>query len=469
MPLGKKNPFYPDVERVPLRLMLDARSFEPLTGELQERAGFLCELCWTDAIDALWSWEGQPIEETIPRTELRPLRNNDRAVGRCDEPPDAFIGGVASWDQFDRWANQNGYEGEEREWFIYYGALAHFSDRSGRHFLVTADSRLLKESEGDQGWFRKGRHRIISIGHALFLAGLAMKAHREVFYDSPQPGHTIYTFSHSMYEWLAMDLVRSPRLFDLMKQPGEEPQDFFYSEREALAESLFDRVADILRARDRVALTNARHQDDGTLNEMRYDLSSMIGSAAAIFDTIAVLAHIAFPFQLHPGAGDAAISLRRSDFRKGLRGAGARGLADAASQLAPFLKFVWGLRNPLLHRQGLPGYNLHVLGAEREPQITLSEKQVELLRELCGQRGETTEQWGLNDRKGKGIPPSVNPMPFGHCLSLVTIKAVDRLVAAFAIDRGVADEVAAWTTEQQKMLQRFRWLSGIPDEAAMPA
>lgn len=461
MPLNQKNPFYPDIERVPLRLILDARSFERLQGEARERAHVLCELCWTEAIDALWSWEGEPIEGNIPRTELRPVQNNARAVGRRDEPPNCFIGGVFAWDQFDRWADQQGYEGEEREWFIHYGSLVHYSDRNA-NYLVSADERLLEEAEGEQGWFRKGQHRIVSIRYALFIAGLVMKAHREVFYESPQPGHTIYATSHSIYEWLAMDLVQPPRrLFDCLKASGETPEDFYRSEREALAESVFDRVADLLQARDRISLANARPQDEGTLSEMRYDLASMISSAAAVLDTIAVMAHIAFPFELRPAAGDAAISLRRSDFRKGLRGAGAVKLAEAASALAPYMNFVWGLRNPLFHRGGLPGYNLHVLGAGNEPQISLSEKQVALLKELCGHRGETTEMWGL---EAGGFGPSIKPMPFGHRLALVTIGAVNELLGAFANDRGIDHPDSPWTAEQRQMLRRFRWLSGIPDE-----
>lgn len=465
--VDEKNPFAPEVERVPFLLMLDALSFESLTDDARERAEFLCELCWTEAIDALWSWEGTPIAGDIPQAELRPVKNGHRSVGLVGEPPGGFIGGVYEWSQFSELCDQYGYEGAERDWFIYYASLSHFHRHSKRHYIVTADERLLAESEEESGFFRRGQHRFIPVGHALFLAGLVMKAHGEVFYESPQPGYTIRTFSHSMYEWLAMDLIASRRrLFDCMKREGEEQRDFYRSEREALVESVFDRVGDILHARDRIALVNGRHQDAGTLNENRYDLGSMIGSAAGVFDTIAVLAHIAFPFELNPKAGDAAISLRRSDFRKGLKGAGASRLAAKASQMAPLLNFIWGLRNPLFHREGLPGYTVHVLGSagreSQESQITLSTKQVELLKELCGHRGESPKLWGLNDREAKGIDPSVEPFPFGLRLSLITIEAVDELVSAFADDRGATYLETSWTPEQHKMLRRFRWLSGLP-------
>ena len=65
--VDEKNPFAPEVERVPFLLMLDALSFERLTGEERERAEFLCELCWTDAIDALWSGRERRSWATSPR------------------------------------------------------------------------------------------------------------------------------------------------------------------------------------------------------------------------------------------------------------------------------------------------------------------------------------------------------------------------------------------------------------------
>jgi hypothetical protein len=459
----EKNPFYPDVERVPLRLILDARSLGALAGEAREDALFLCELCWTKAIEAIWSWEGDPIEAHIARTELRPVANNARAVGRTDEPPACFIGGVFAWDQFDRWADQQGFEDREREWFTYYGPLAHFSNR-GWHYLVTADERLLRESEGDAGWFRQGRHRIISVDRALSLAGLVMKAHREVFYESPQPGHTVYAHSHQMYEWLAYELIGLPGwLFDSLKKPGETREEFYRTEPEALGESIYDRIGDILQSRDRIALANARQQDDGTLGELRYDLTSMISSVSAVLDAMAVLAHLAFSIELAPGAGDAAISLRRREFRKALRMAGGENLADIASGHSSFLHFVWGLRNPMLHRHGLPGYNLHVLGAGTEPQITLSDRQVELLERMCGQRGEKTEQWGLRE-KVAGIDASVKPMVFGHRLALATIDVLCSLTTALAEDKGVERESSFWTPERKTMVRRFRRLSGIPDD-----
>jgi hypothetical protein len=460
--MKEKNPFAPEVERVPFKLLLDAFSFQHLRGEDRQKAEFLCELCWTPALDALWSWEGEPIMSGIPRTELRPLRGDDRAVGLVGQPG-GFIGGIRIWSQFDRWADENGYEGTERDWFIYYGSLAYFADRSDRHFLVTADRRLLKESAGEKGWFRKGRHRIIPIGRALFLAGLAMKAHGEVFYESPQPRHTVWTTSYSMYDYLARDLISARRrLFDCMHEEGESKDDFYRTEREGLCVSVFDRTSDLLRARDRVALVNARHQDGATLDEILYELRAMIGNAAGVFDAIAVLAQIAFLLGFNSQSGDAAISLRRPEFRKALRGAGAAKLASETARQLPFLHFLWSLRNPILHREGLSGYTLHTLGSGRSSKIVLSQKQTGLLKSVCGHRGESPQRWGLDDAQIAGIEPSVEPMAFSHQFTVATIGAVDQLVSALADDRGTPPLATSWSPDERRAIRRFRWLSGLP-------
>lgn len=462
MPIGEKNPFWPEVERTPLRLFLDARSFESLEGEAREEALILCELCWTDAIEALWSWGGKPIEANITPTELGPVEADSRSVGKKGELADGFfIGGIMAWHQFDEWASRQNYDAGEREWFLHYGPLVHFTDR-GWHYLVTADEQLLRESEGDSGWFRRGQHSIASVRRALFLAGLTMKAHRQVFYESPRPGHTIYTENHQLYEWLTYDFLGIPGwLLDSVRQPGAAYQDFYRSEREVLAESIYDRIGDILQSRDRIALTNARGQDEGTLREIRYDLASMVGSCAAVLDAMAVLAQAALPFELPEGAGDTAISLRRRQFRKGLREAGGETVAEVAVEHSNLLRFIWSLRNPVLHRQGLASHNLHVLGSGNEPQITLTEEQVDRLRELCGQRDERIEEWGL---KGKvaGIDASVRPMSFAHRLALVTIDAVSQLVAAVVSDKDTRREDNFWTHERRAMVRRLRLLSGIP-------
>jgi hypothetical protein len=458
------NPFSPEIVRTPLLLTLDARSFEALAGNARAEAEYLCQLCWTDAIEALWGWEGTPIVDGIPQTELGPIQRDTRTVRRIGEAKGGFIGGVHCWSQFSEWADRSGYAGDERDWFIYYASVNHFHSRSGRHYLVTADDRLLSESEADTGWFRRGQTdtRIRSVSATLFLSGLTMKAHGRVFYEAPQPGHTIYTSIQSMYEYLARDFIEPRRrLFEAMRRKGEDRQDFYRSDREALVEGVFDRLADILRARDHIALANAREQDVEALDEIRYDLRSMIASAAGAIDAISVLAHLAFPFEVE---NDTRISLRFRKFRACLRKKGACNIADTASALMPTMRFIWSLRNPVFHRQGLPGYTLHVLGSASLSQITLSPEQVDLLDKLCSGRKETADDWGLRNREVSGIEPSVEPWAFAQRLAAVSIAAIQQLTRTLADDCGASDLKVDWTDEERRAIRRFRWLSGFPLE-----
>jgi hypothetical protein len=460
MDFVKTNPFDPPLERTPLLLTLDARSLEALSGEALAEAEFLCQLCWTEAVDGLWGWEGRPIVGGIHATELGPLRDNNRVVRTVGEPEGCFIGGVRCWNQFSEWANHCGYQNQERDWFIYYASLNHFHAHSGRHYLVTADERLLKEREEDKGWFRRGQPdtRIRSVAETLFLAGLSMKAHSRVYYEAPQPGHSIYSSKQSIYDILSQDFIEGcGRLAVGMRRNNEH--EFRYSERQELIEAIYDRVIDILRGRDRIALANAREQNAEALDEIRYDLRSMVAAIAGAIDTVAVLAQIEFSFDID---SDSRISLRFPPFRRALRNAGAAALATAASEQMPLLHFLWSLRNPILHRQGLPGFTLHVLGpGPNLSQITLSESQLKLLDALCAQRGERAEDWGLQNRDLNGVSPAVEPWLFTQFLASRGIGAIQRLADALADDCHAPKHVNSWVSEQRKAIRRYRLLSGF--------
>lgn len=459
--MAEKNPFAPETERVPLLLTLDARSLEMLTGERREEAEYLCELCWTDAIDGLWSWEGEPIGEGIRQTKLGPIEENDsRTVGEVGYPWSIFFGGVSCWSQFDGLADQYGYKGAERDWFIYYAALSHFHRGSNRHYIVTADDRLLAECSGKGGFFRKGQHRVTSVSDALFLAGLVMKAHGKVSYESPQPTHTIHTSSYSMYDYLARDLIASrPRIFEAMKEDGKPKEDFYRSEREALCVSIFDRVSDLLRARDHIALTNSQYEEQGQLGEILYDLRATVGNATGLFDTVAVLAHRAFAVQVER---DTEISLHHSNYRKALRAAKIATLAGEAERQCPLFAFLWSLRNPILHQGGLSGFILHTLGVGQSYRAALTQEQADKLKSLTGHRREDPKAWGLGD-PFPGLEPSADPMAFSHRLTVVTVEVVDRLLSALADDRGTPDLKTSWTDEERRAIRRFRWLTGLGD------
>lgn len=456
--MDDKNPFAPPVERVPFRLMLDARSFQNLAGESRAKAEFLCELCWTDAVDALWGWGGDPIAGDIRQAELGPIKEGHRTVRRVGEPTGGFIGGFFYWDQFSEWADQNDLQGDDRDWFLHYAPLSFFADRHDWHYLVTADERLLREVSGDRGWFRKGQQRVTSIGEALFLAGQAMKAHGVVFYESPQPGYTITTWSNSMYQYLAQDMISSRRrIFEAAREPGEPQDSFHRTDRETFCVSIFNRVADLLRGCDRIAATNGLPEGRGGVEEVLYEIRALVGNAAGIFDAVAVLAQTLFSISL---VHDQEASLTRDTFRRDLRRAGATHLADEAGKQCPLFRFLWSLRNPILHKGGLPGYTLHT-GKGQFHRATLTEDQLSKLKILCADRSQTLAEWGLDDEV-PGLGPSVDGYAFSRQLSITTIAALDRLLGSLADDRGAPDISTTWTSEERKAVQRFRWLSGFP-------
>lgn len=242
---------------------------------------------------------------------------------------------------------------------------------------------------------------------------------------------------------------------------GEEPGDFYRSEREALVEGVFDRVIDIPRARDRIALANARERDDEALDDIRYDLRSMIAAVAGAVDGIAVIAQIAFPFAV---SDPSRVSLRDREFKKHLKVLGVHRLAKAAGELMPFLRFLWELRNPIFHRHGLPGYTLHQLPGGRLSQITLSATQVDLLDKCCAGRKETAEDWGLRNRDLGGFDPSVDPWPFTTHLAAAGIGAIRHLSSSLVEDAGVEEFEIPRVAEERGAIRRFRWLSGLPLE-----
>jgi hypothetical protein len=397
----------------------------------------------------------------IPQAELAPVKDNQRAVRRVGEPPGGFIGGFFVWDQFSKWADRNNYTGAEREWFLHYAPLSFFADRHDWHYLVTADERLLRESTGDRGWFRKGHQRITSVGNALYLAGQAMKAHGEVFYESPQPGHTIYTWSNSMYQYLARDLVSSRRrIFKAAEEPGETQDAFRETDRNALCVSVFDRVSDLLRGCDRIASVNGRREQRGALDEILYDLRALVSNAAGVIDSVAALAQKLFRVALKH---DHETSLNRQPFRAALREAGAKELSDEAGRQRPLFIFLWAIRNPILHEGGLSGYTLHT-GKGQFYKASLTEDQASKLRSLCGHREERLSVWGFEEGV-HGLGPTVDGFAFARQLTVTVIEALDRLFHALSTDRGIPDLKTSWTADERKAVRRFRWLAGLSSSA----
>lgn len=458
--LSEESPFEPRREGVPLLLTLDARSLGGLSDEDRERAEFLCDLCVTPVVDGLWTWDAQPLVAGLPQTELRPLdeARDDRAVGLVGEPW-GFIGGVAMWSSHERLADGYGFKGAEREWFIYYSTATKFHTSAKRHFFVTADQRLLSELRDGprQRYWQRGR--VVSIAGALRLAGEVMRA-QERIYDAAAPGYTHRVTVYTLYFYLGPELA--PSRIRLHRWLDGRTVDAG-RELEALEQSMHDRVVDLLKARDLIALQNARQQNNATVDEILYHLRAAIGSAAALFDSIAVFAQLALRIEDNDVGGPARVSLRERDFRKLLTDRGAARLADAAKELGPLFKFLWSLRTPIVHREGLSGTTYVKLdgpGAS-ESRVGLTDAQAAALDALRGRRGESADLWGQSDFAGT---VHVEPQAFSDRLCLTSIDAAERLNSALADDLGAPPHSFARQTGELRRIQRYRWLVGLPSE-----
>jgi hypothetical protein len=264
--LSDENPFEPRREGVPLLLTLDARSLGQLAQEDRERAEFLCELCLTPAVDGLWTRDWEPLVAGLPQTELRPLVRDDRGIGLVGEPR-GFIGGVAMWSSHERVADDYGFQGDERDWFVYYSTTTKFHTNAKRHFFVTADPRLLSGRDGPrQQYWQRGP--VVSVGGGLRLAGEVMQA-QERIYDAAARGYTHRASVYTLYSYLAPELA--PSRIRLHRWLEARTIDVG-RELEALEQSMHDRVVDLLKARDVIALQNARHQNNATVDEILYHL-----------------------------------------------------------------------------------------------------------------------------------------------------------------------------------------------------
>lgn len=454
----EENPFQPRLEGAPLLLTLDARSIPALEGEDREQVAFLCELCLTPAVDGLWTWGAQPLGAGIPQTELRPQhsRGDDRAVGVVGQAEP--IGGVAMWSSHERLADQT-FEltGDDRDWFLYYSTTTKFHVNKRRHFFVTADDRLLSELLGGRRQAYWQRNRVVSVHSALAFAGRAMRA-REAIYHEAEPGYTNQASPFGLYFYLGPDLapsrIRLHRWLETQALPDAR-------ELEALEQSMHDRVIDLLKARDHIALQNARHQDNATLDDILYHLRAAIGGAAALFDSIAVFAQLALGIDARTVGGQTRITLPNAKFRTALRQHGAPSLADAAADLGPLFKLAWSLRNVVMHGAGIGGSGyLRLDGmSASESRVSPTVDQAAALDALAKQRREDPARWGV-DR----VPAHlyVEPQAFSNRFCLVVIEAADRLVGALADDLGAAEQSVPRTGNEERMIRRFRWLSGLP-------
>ena len=287
-----------------------------------------------------------------------------------------------------------------------------------------------------------------------------MKAVDRVYYQVDP--HPLHTNNFTVYFYLTPELVPSRgRLAFHWKDQGLQGQGMRPSEVEATVQPIDDRCTDLLKARDWIALQNMRHQNNATLDDMLYHLRAAIGSSAALFDSLAILAQLTRPQELS-FSNVFEVSLRRPSFLKRLRDAGLTALAEQAAERKTLFAFLWSLRNPVLHRSGLGGH-IHVdatIGLDAaSSRVSLTPEQARQLKLHGDRTGSTPKFWGMEEN---GLGPSIEPHAFSNRLALESIEAAEALGDAMADDIGATPWM--WPDHDREKVRRFRWLAGLPSE-----
>lgn len=457
--MKQTNPFALETKVQPLKLALDPRSWPTHGKGTANVVTFFEELCETEAVEPTWAWGDVPPTGDFPRLELRDVQHDERRIGYVGEEP-YFINVIRMWGSFERMADKRA--GDERDWFLHYAPLTKFVAQSDFHYLVTNDSELLNQVAGSRGYFRRDRRLpILSVAQAVRICGLAMMARDRVFHNA-----TTRTNTYTVNFYLGPELVPSRvRLSEWSRQfdSDESDEEFFHgSEQSAIAQSVLDRVCDLLFSRRYIALEQLKSQNNATVDSCLYHLRAAIGSAAATIDALAVLSQLAFLPPTTAVDGGLRLSLRRRQFRKTLRESGGVRTADVASQSGVLLGLIWDLRNPVLHRESISGFTLGrgaVSRASQESRVALNDNQAGRLVEYMREQGSAEDDWGF-ERRG-GWTASVDAYRFGDRFVIASIATAEALMKALADDLELAEDSTVWPGDHADLVRRFRWLDGL--------
>jgi hypothetical protein len=436
-----ENPFEPRREGVPLALTLDGRSLSAVTGEAGRERDLLLGLTSIPLLDVLvLDWTGDLPPDILQGRLADPDLEQDTRVVKHVGSGSGFFGSVQPWSSRERRVDQLGLEGAEREWFLYYEAVTWYHRNSSRHLFVTADRRLLRElaaSPTDGPWANR---RIITVLKALELVGLVMRS-RDLIYLEAEGNYTRSTSAYTYYFELSYALA--PARVRLRRWLDEADSTLPREELADLEQSMFDRVGDLLRARDAIVLQCMRtRQDSATLDEILYHLRGGLLTASALADSIAVFAQLALRVDAGEVGGVANISLAERGFRRAIRDAGGRQLAERAAASGPMWKAMRMLRNPVAHRSGVAGVTYHRLPGPSESRITLTPDQATALERAAQQHGDSPAAWGLDDKDE--FERRLDPLLFINAFVPHAISLLDDLVGAFA------DDLAAPAAEPAK-------------------
>lgn len=443
---GPANPFERANYDVPLLFVIHTASVEALRSSARDDAELLVSLGHSPYADIWFTWGDQTFGPGFGEARVGAELSDENEVLPVEVSYDAgksrLRTGVPAWWEWQHRARER-YDGPAHERALDAYAGARLTNTTDRHLFVTADPSLLSERRNPP-W---GDVNIVTVREALALVGLLMRQRGrcDLFYDETGP----FERSDAARFYLQLTEVLAGKAHDLgdaLAIPGpvgEETHDVLFS--------VDNRVNDLLVARDEVRVASMLPHGGAMLATALYHLRGAVQTALALLESVAVLAAEHFGI----GGDDLSISFRRRDFRRELKEAGATDLSALVSgQPYRSLSFlVSALRGSVGHGGGLHGVT-DVTAPEVTSHIRLGDAQAEKLKQVCGQRRDAPEDWGVRG----GDYSLVDADTFTDKLVRTTIEVFHETATALERDfrrlhPGDPPFIKAWREGQERVEQ----------------
>ena len=444
---GPANPFAPENFRVPLLLVLHTASLQAQAGAIREEVELLASLGHSPYAD-IWLTAGEQTfgdefaqaqpgvgvsEDSLHRLPV----SVDYDAGRS-----RFRAHVGDWSRWRRRVDDK-YPPEDRERTrdAYAGAL--LTVVANRHAFVTCD-RLLLAERGEHPW---ADVNILDVREAIALVGLLMRQRGRCDLHYDQEGPFERSAGSRLYTELTATLSEHARgildAVDAAGQLNDATVDLMFSAE--------DRINDLLVSRDGIRVASLLPHGGAMLTSALYHLRAAVQSAAALLDSLAVLACERMQIPSDP----LTVTFRRPTFRQALADAGATSLAAVigSQRYLALAFFINELRGPIGHGRGVRGVT-DLSAREVTSHLRISGSQTEKLRQAYGQRRERAAVWGIHPDE----PSLLDIDIFADKFTQAVIEAFDETVIALTADLrrrhpGPSPLMQAWQEGQDRLAE----------------
>lgn len=440
------NPFAPENFEVPLLLVLHTGSLEAQTGTPRREVELLASLGQSPYAD-IWLTAGEQsfgagLAQAEPGAGISAESLHRLPVPvDYDEVLSRFRAEVGDWNRWQKRADER-YSSPDRERTLdaYAGTL--LSVVGNRHAFVTSDRRLLAE-RSEHAW---AYANILDVREAIALVGLLMRQRGRCGLFIDWDGSVEPAPASHLYAELTSTLIGDQRdeLLDAVDAAGQ-----FGGVTTDVMFSAEDRVNDVLVSRDEVRIASLLPHGGRMLASALYHLRAVVQTAAALLDSLAVLACE----QMNISADPLTVTFRRPGFRQALGDAGATSLATVVSSQR-FLSLAFcinELRGAIGHGRGARGVT-DVTGREVTSYLRISDAQAEKLKQAYGQRHERPDVWGVHSDESSLLDIDV----FIDKLTRAVIEAFDETVTGLTADLrrrhpGLSPLTQAWQEGQDRL------------------